>query len=532
MDEKILPVLLVLALSFILIELPHLETGLPMHSDSYDNIAAAQAVLEKGTIFIGDPYAPPQEKSIYYNKQTFYDLQTGFVLILAIVSLIPFITPTTLPVFFPWLVSILAFFATFLLIRKLCRHDFLAFFSSLFIFFIPSNQTMLGPFFITGSSFGLILVPLMLFLGLDYFKENKKGKEFMLSVLFSIFIYPPAVVISIISLVLYALVTREVFEKSMRKLLLLGLGIAAILVVYPMIIYASAGVDFVGDLINYGWEAVAASSDYITDTLILRENALAATPFVPDYLGLPLFLAGLVSILYFGWKEFRKKPNKDFRIIFVPAIVFSIMAFASLMIGRGILVPAERLVFFASFFLLISTGIFLGELVLVLKKILHEKNLFRKKSRNYFSALVLLLLALLIIFSAPVKVSTLQQNIAPNELKALDWIEKNSYVDSFFLAPPYISKPIRVFTGRNVACTSKTRFGCSDELNFLVSSFFFTNCDEKKKILDEYFQADYVLVQKELKIGKNSIKFPAQSCDFLQKTYEEDNVIIYKIESH
>ena len=80
----------------------------------------------------------------------------------------------------------------------------------------------------------------------------------------------------------------------------------------------------------------------------------------------------------------------------------------------------------------------------------------------------------------------------------------------------------------DVACTTSTRFGCGSELNLLAASFFFAGCEDKKRILSEYFMADYVLVQKRIDTGNGTIEFPSQDCNFLEKTFEGENINIYK----
>src|SRR3989344_3613718 len=162
---KILAIALVLALSFVLIEKPNIESGVPLHSDSYDNIAAVQQVLKQGTIFIGDPFAPSSEKSQFHSGKKNFDLETGYVFILTFFSIIPGIDPLDLPIFFPWISSLLLFFTTFLLTKKLCRDEFSAFFASLCVFLIPSTQQMLGPLFLVASSLGLALLPLLIYSG-------------------------------------------------------------------------------------------------------------------------------------------------------------------------------------------------------------------------------------------------------------------------------------------------------------------------------------------------------------------------------
>ena len=85
--EKILAAILLLAMAVVTIALPHIESGLPLHLDEYDNIAAVQASLEKKTPFPGDPFAPPQEKVPGYAFQSGADFEFGYTAVLAIASL-------------------------------------------------------------------------------------------------------------------------------------------------------------------------------------------------------------------------------------------------------------------------------------------------------------------------------------------------------------------------------------------------------------------------------------------------------------
>jgi len=519
--------LIVLSLSFIIIELPHLETGLPLHSDSYDNIAVVQQTIKNGNIFLGDPYAPPEGKGVYYYERGAFDLETGYILVLTLVSLLG-ISAETLPLFLPWLFALIAFFATFQLLNLLCRNDSVAFFASLFIFFIPSSQKMLGPLFLVASSFALILVPVLLYLGFNAINNNKYYKLFGLALIVSLFIYPPAPVISIIALLSYLIISPPIFAKNKRKLIIFGVGLTALFVMYILFLVFAVNLNPFSLFAEHGFSFIFALIDFILDQLILRETIITLVPFLDIYLGLPLFLFGIVSIIYFFWMEFKKTPNKNMRLIFVPAIILSLMVLASLLIGRGILVPTERIVLFAAYFLLLSTGVFAAEIFVLARNFLIEKKLFKEMNSKYFFVITILLLGLIIIASAPAKIESLQPNIKLFEFDGIQWINENTNENDLILAAPYISKPIRVFTGRNVSCTTKTRFGCSSELNFLASSFFFASCDEKRIIIDSSFNADYVLVQREIVVNNNPIIFPEQDCEFLDKMFEGENIIIYK----
>jgi len=520
-------ILLVIALSFFIVELPHLETGLPLHSDSYDNIAITQKSIETGTIFLGNPYTPSPEKSFFREQANSIDLQAGYTTILLSATLFGLINPINLPLYFPWIVSLLMFATTFILLKKLCRQEHCAFIGTLFLFFIPSSQLMLGPILLTASGFALFLLPALLLLGHTAIAEKKNQKSFVALTLISGLIYPPAVIVALLSLLVFLAFSPELLKKNVKPVLKTTALFRTLFVMYILFLVVQIGGNLISLYSNYGFEFVFAVGDFIVDQLFFKQNFSQQIPFLDSYLGLPLLLFGLISIGFFTWKYIKYRENSSFLPIYSSAILFSGLAFLGLFFGRGILIPTERMVFFAGYFLLLSGGLFLGKIL----SYAVQKIGFSGKRKTCFFAVSAVVLCLLVVVSAPVKTGSFTSNITVAELGGIDWINKNTNEDDLILAVPYISKPISIFTGRQVTCTTSTRFGCSYENNQLVSSFFYANCEDKKKILEEYFKADYVLMQKELQLENGAIVFPEQNCIFLEETFNEGNIIIYKSKS-
>jgi len=528
--EQVLGFFLVLVLSFLLIMIPHLNSNLPLHSDSYDNIAFVQSWFEKGGISFEDPYVSPNKVNIPRADFIEYDFESGYAIILAAFSLLPMVNPVDLPIFFPWLVSMLLFFSTFVLLRKIVKDDFSAFFTAFFVFFIPSSRQMLGPLFLVASNVGLALLPILLYFGLNALRERKDVKKFALVSVITLIVYPPAFIVSIISLVVFSLVNQEIWKKNQKQLLVSGGLITAMGFVFIIFALFLSNLNPVAIFLEHGFDSIFALMDLIINQFILRHNILDPTPSFGEYLGLVLFALSIISTLFFLIKKFLQKnqENPGYTLIFVPAIVLSTMAFISIQIGRGIFLPTERTVFFASYFLLLSTGLFTAQLIMYTKNLAFFENFSKKFGKNFLNSVFLLFLVFGIFLSAPVKSETFQFNITPNEFDAIDWINSNTQKDDLFLAVPYLSKPIKVFTGRNVVCTTFTRFGCSQEMNLFVTSFFFVGCDDKQKILEDYFNADYVFVQKKLITEKKVVEFPEQNCGFLELVFDGKNIKIYK----
>lgn len=521
---------IVLLLSFVVIQLPHLSSDLPLHADSYDTVAITQQIIKTGNIFLNDPYAPPIEKGSEYLYRTGIDLEIGYVWVLALISLIPFIDPINLPNFFPWLLSILTFLVTFTLIKLLCRNDLLAFSSSLFIFFLPSSNFLLGPVYLVASSLGLLLVPLLLYFGYKTLWDSENAKFFVASLLISGIIYPPSVIIALLALIAFISVSPNVYEKNKRKVhLILGIS-AVLLVMYITFLLFTVNLNPVSLTLEYGLVFFLATFDFVVDQWILRIPAFQSVPSLEVYMGLELFVFSIISVIYLIFSDFKGKLNKNLRLIYAPAILFSLMLLFSVFFERGILIPIERQLLFTSFFLLLSSGIFFHEILSFLKSFLVSKNHVKEKNVFYITLFGVIFASFLIIFSSPYDFSLEIQTISPNEFDGIEWLSENTNESDLILANPGISKAIRVFSSRNVVCTTQTRFGCKRALNELLTSFFFASCDEKKGILTDYFPADYVFAQKSLSTPKRTIELPIPDCDFLKKEFEGENIVIYKIE--
>jgi len=346
--------------------------------------------------------------------------------------------------------------------------------------------------------------------------------------LISGFIYPPVVIIALLSLLVFLVFSPELLKKNIKPILKTTALFGTLFVMYILFLFIQIGADLISLYSNYGFEFVFAVADFIMDQLLFKQNFSPQIPFLDSYLGLVLFLFGLISLVFFTWNYFKHNENSSFSIIFLSAILFSALAFLGLFFGRGVLIPTERLVFFAGYFLLISAGLFLWKIF----NIASQKLGFENKKKTCFFVASAVVLSFLIVASASVKTESFDSNIISSELRGINWINENTNKTDFFLAAPYISKPISVFTRRQVACTTSTRFGCSPEMNLLTASFFFAECSDKQKILEEYFPADYVLVQKELVFKGNTIKFPEQNCDFLKVVFNEENIRIYKTNLH
>ena len=546
---------LVAILSFALIALPHIEYGLPMHSDEYDNIAIAKE-YSSGNFFSGNPYMPDNEKVAIDYGMNAPDFQIGYSLLLAAFSLFGIINPLLLPYYVPWLVAFISSLTGFVFLRKVGLPEFVSFTGALFIFFLPSSQLMLGQFFLVASSAALAILPLLLLIGIGFSEGDIKIELYLIVLAVSAAIYAPITIIAVASLLLYIASYKEMRERNWKNILLLGIFSACLLAMYILFIIFSAGLNPLQLLAEHGISFLFAAANYTFDQLLLGESISGAVPSLHDFMGMPLFIFSMFSalFLFYGWMKNRHEDAamKKLAIVFLPALFFSALSYVAILIGRGILMPAERLVLFSAFLLLLCAGIFAANIVARLIVLLG--NLFAGKARSgqvfiwdtlrggaelshagngdalhgtILTAIFILLVAGMVLFSSPVKFDSFSLNLQPDEMSGMLWIKENTGENSLILAPPYISKPIKVIAERDVVCTSSTRFGCPPELNYLVSTFFFASCEEKEKMLSGYFNADYVFVPKSLNAKGGEISFPEQQCSFLEKAFDEGNITIY-----
>src|SRR3989344_7224732 len=261
--EKILAAILVLAVAAVTIALPHIESGLPLHLDEYDNIAVVQAALEKKTLFPGDPFAPPPEKAPGYALRSGADFEFGYTAVLAIASLFGVINPLNLHSYFPLLAMLLAALSTFLLVKKICSKDYCAFLSSLFIFFLPSTQLLLGPAFLVASAFSLALIPAALYFLHDAITQGKNKWKAAALLLASLFTYPPSLIVILLSLFAFLAPTPGFISKNSRKIAIAAVAAAVIIVIYIMFLFSLAGVDIGALWSGHGFNFAFAIADYI-----------------------------------------------------------------------------------------------------------------------------------------------------------------------------------------------------------------------------------------------------------------------------
>ena len=524
--------LVVFTVAFLAIEKPRLDFGLPLHSDEYDNIALAQKSVQLGKIYVSDPFASESGKSAYVADEKGYDPEAGYNSLLTSISLFSGIPRIEMHFIIPIFVLMVIFLLTFVMLRSITGNGFVSFVASMFIFLLPSTQQMLGPAFMVASNVGLAFILALVYFGIKALKERKDILLFAMLFIACIAIYPPATVVAAISLLLFVSLNRQLLEKNLGFIVGASATMALLFIAFFSLFLIGSGLNPVQLLLEYGFEFVGNAIDFAFDQFLFRENYSKDMPFLLEYLGIAglptaiLFVAGLG---YFFWKELSKKINFETKFLFATALALSLLAYAGINSGRGILVPTERLVYFAGYFVLLCAGIFFSEIAIKFCEMQESRKIFEEGAKKYFYSFVVLLLAASVLAVQPFTIESLQPNITGAEMDGVDWIKENTPEKSFVLAPPYVSKPIKVFTGREVACTSSTRFGCPEELNLLASSFFFAACDGKSKILNEYFRADYVLVQKRLDVGEKTIEFPEQNCNFMEKSFEGENISIYKI---
>lgn len=314
----------ILAFTFFLAYIPHLNYPYPLHIDEWEHFALSQSLVDAGTTDFVDP--------LIGEKRVTNHPEAGFHLFLAQVRLLTGLSWMTIFRFFPALVFMTTVMAAYLFGRRSNFGLEAAFFAA----FIPTTVRMLGPSFLVPVTLSLPILPLILFL-LHYYYESKPSTILLLLLLLALIfiIHPPSAAVVSVAAIVYGGMQwlehrREPRYQLKLALVITGIGIA-FLVLFLRFPALMAG--------EFKALAQQKSPPY---GLIL--DALRKYGYVP----LALFLAGI------GFLTYRWRRTERNLLILTGAYVGVIVIFTS--IKFGVTIVADR----AWLFFLLTASIVAG----------------------------------------------------------------------------------------------------------------------------------------------------------------------------
>ncbi len=211
---KLVPIL---ALTFYLVFIPHLNYPYPVHVDEWVHLAYSKAILASSSTTFVDPFLGQSTISLSTN------LETGFQLFWGVFHSISGISWLTIFRYFPAVI----FFLTVLSIYALARREGFGWEAALFTSLIPTTLGILGPAFLVPVAMGLPFIALSLFVAFNFRSIWSYVVLFIFtSALLSI--HAPTVLGLAIILAPYILLNlRSNFKHSLGIALALGIPILA-----------------------------------------------------------------------------------------------------------------------------------------------------------------------------------------------------------------------------------------------------------------------------------------------------------------
>ncbi len=216
---KLIPIL---ALSFYLTFIPHLNYPYPVHIDEWLHLAYSEAMLQAGSTTFIEPFFGHSTISLSSN------LETSFQLFWAIFQQLSGISWMTIFRYFPGVIFMFTVLAAYILAQREGFGLEAAFFTCL----IPTTVGILGPGFLVPVTMGLLFTPLILFLAFN-FRTVWSYLLIFIFICFLLSIHAPSAICPIIVLSPYILLNlKGNFKHS------LGITLALVLpflIIFPWI---------------------------------------------------------------------------------------------------------------------------------------------------------------------------------------------------------------------------------------------------------------------------------------------------------
>lgn len=510
----------------------HISYPLPLHGDEYDNLAEANEIIKQQTGIQYDPFTPPEGKSVYYARTKEFPFQLLFSFLLISLILLTGLDTLGIIIALPFLFSLLMMFGTFLLVRQITKSEKAAFFAALFTLLLKSNITLLGYQLVVASSFGLAIMPMLLYLFLKIFDSKKMLAVFLL-LLMPVFLAYAIALVSVLFIIIVFFVSSPRFLIENKKKIIAMLLLA--LAVYYILIF------FIGQFF-YNFDLFTVFQDLGPFILIpalfgpikmffFKAADLSVSIDLISYLSVPVIALGLIGIVF---SMRNSSANKNYMIFPISVLIFFSLTIFSLFTGNYILIPYRRAINIFSFFFLISAGIgfyFVASYVARNFEEYFKEALGTKAyAAKYFFLLILGIFLGYALLTFPFELNPqFTHYIEPNQLPAIEWLNSNTEPDDIILSLSDFSKAVGLLTGRKVICTTETKFGCRAEYQLLNLQYFFADCENQERILTQYFQADYVVKLDSLELKEKIVEFPDLNCLFLTEEFSQNGIKIYKV---
>jgi len=522
----IFSVLVLAAFSFYTTYTIHSSYHLPYHSDEWDHLTMAVEIVKKGSIVNYNPYLSDEYKK---------DLEVSYHVLLSELILMTGLDPVQFSIIFPAIVSFILSLNAFMLVRFITKSSFAGLLSGMLVTTMKSNVTLLGPWFMVPSAYGMSQLPLMLFVfvkAMGAANSVVAKKPLVRNSLMSMNITPAKTSekISLINLwdVVLGLLFIQITLAHPPSASILLPVFALYLLMHPRLLYRNRFrilifcviaflllVNFISFAKLANIKSPLSFMDWLlNDTLVFTDEQYTyhVLYFYPIYLG--------SAILFLAVLGFYRNMSSDDKSRIIPIALLALLPFVVqyFEFGKSFFAEYRRLFMYNSELIMILAGMGLYLLYAIGKGIIgvYVKNDFLRK---IITAGMLVLIAVALKNQADSTFfysNRLYMIIGENEVGTIQWLGSNTSENSTVLAYPHVSKAITPLSGRRVLALTQTNLGSGKDEIDKANIFFQNDCNVKAGILNE-LKPDYVFFK------------GAINCPFLEEVYESKGSRIYKV---
>lgn len=487
----------------------HSNYNLPYHSDEWDHLAIAKEITVTDQLVNYNPFRgwgwdPQWEQNYHLFQAMLLNLTNWDITDLGIVQLALLI---------PVLMTFLMVLFTFILVKQLTRSNAAALLSALTVLLTRPNVTLLGYWFAVPMAFGLAFIPLILFLFVKAFSEEKGSFRYSI-LLFVIFaqltlVHPASATIFLPAFMIYLLLQPKLLLKSKTKIILLvfELGILVLLLIGYSVY-------------NYSATTQGGLFDKIMETITFTTSLYETNVFffLPRYLSWPIFFVAIAGMLYL-------LNTKNRRAIILPILILTLVPLLYLFFTeeKTYLADYRRIFYYAAESLVICAGIGLYAIIKFVNAaidktlegyyFLSEKIQLSLLPKALVVLIVLIFLYSNLLFLPFTHRDQLYKVAEENEVPAFLWLKHNSFHEQIVLSYFWTSRAINVIGGNRILYANPARLmgarGYQESTEFFASP-----CDAKKNNL---FGASFVYSRE------------AISCDFLEEVFSQGESHVYRV---
>ena len=488
----------------------HLEYSFPYHADEWDALAIANEInridgLVSYNPFRGWGFDPQAEQNYHLFLATIMNFTNWDEIDLGAVYTALFV---------PVLMTFLMILFTFLLIKHLTGNSVAAFLSAITVVITRPNVTLLGYWFAVPMAFGLAFMPLVLLLFVKTFTDDKSipSNQYFL---FFLIVYamltlthPATAIIFLPAFFLYFLLNPRLLFSNKLKIgvtIVMLIALMFLMVGYMVYQYKPYGTE---DLI----EKVIETLSFPTSLYEVQ-----AFYYIPRFLSEPMFWLGVLGLAYLlnlGNRQSKIMPL--FIASLLPIVYFGFTE------GQSFLAEYRRVFMFAATSIAMLSGVGLYVIYSFSHRVL--ENVFRKiRLENIITgflskAAVLAVILLFLINTITLVVFTHQPYLyritEAYEMPAFLWLKYNTNNEEIVLAHPWSSRAIHVIAGNRILYANPARLQGARAYQEIFE-FFSYPCEERIRMTRG---ATYVYSN-----------FGPIYCSFLQEVFSNGSTYIYKV---